>query len=144
MGPGASFGSLLDLLSQIRVSKQREIPFDHIGPRRFWLRPQCGIKCIVKLIFCLWWQFNLITSLTCSVCHLTTVRSGALISVFPDGGRSPVRIGGILGRDIDETLLENNGGVVDDGRLAGCGAAGASVGAEHTRNIGWHAPDGQH
>jgi hypothetical protein len=55
MGPGASFGSLLDLLSQIRVSKQREIPFDRIGPHR--LRPQCGIKCIVNL----WWQFNLIS-----------------------------------------------------------------------------------
>jgi hypothetical protein len=54
MDPGASFGSLLDLLSQIRVSKQREIPFDRIGPHR--LRPQCGIKCIVNL----WWQFNLI------------------------------------------------------------------------------------
>jgi len=33
---------------------------------------------------------------------------------------------------------------ITKGRLAGCGAAGAAVGAEHTRNIGWHAPDGQH
>src|SRR6266481_7483248 len=75
-------------------------------------------------------------------CHLTMVRTGALITPFSGSGWSPVRIGGIQG-GINETSFESNGGTIDAGRLAGRCAAGAA-GAKRTGNIRCDAPYGQH